>query len=294
MKIVNVIGGLGNQMFQGALALALSKKGEEVKLDTSHFLGYGLHNGFELTNVFQDYPICLADKAELKRVTRFIPNYRWSRIIRKVLRKRKTEFIQPYQRSYIFEPEVFEIKGDCYLEGYWMSPCYFDECRDAVLRAYSFRPFDTSDNKEYEKMLSDYNSVTIHIRRGDYVGAESFKNICTLTYYRNAIEEVKRVIANPVFFIFSNDQQWCKENLKQEFDGSEVHFVTNNRGPESYRDMQLMTLARCNILANSSFSWWGAYLNQREDHIVFCPNKWVNNLEHKDHYVDDWIKIPIK
>jgi len=294
MKIVNIIGGLGNQMFQGAFAIALLFRGEETKLDTSHFDGYGLHNGFELTNVFPNYPIGLADKTDLKRVTRFIPNYRWSRIVRKVLPKLKTEFLQPYYRAYIFEPEVLGIKGDCYLEGYWMSPLYFKDCRDAIMHAYSFKPFETEQNMAYERQLLADNSVTIHIRRGDYVGAESFKDICTLTYYRNAIVESKKVTENPVFYIFSNDQQWCMDNLKQEFGNSEVHFVTNNKGMESYRDMQLMTLARCNIVANSSFSWWGAYLNKRTDHIVFCPNKWVNGMEHKDHYVDGWIKLDTK
>lgn len=81
------------------------------------------------------------------------------------------------------------------------------------------------------------------------------------------------------------------QNLQDLLDKAEVHFVTNNKGNESYRDMQLMSLARCNILANSSFSWWGAYLNSRKDKIVYVPKKWVNNLDDKDAYADEWIKI---
>ena len=84
------------------------------------------------------------------------------------------------------------------------------------------------------------------------------------------------------------------EKLKGEFGEAEVFFVSHNKGTESYRDMQLMSIARCTILANSSFSWWGAYLNQREDHITLCPNKWHNTMDYNDHYVDGWIKIEIQ
>ena len=125
------------------------------------------------------------------------------------------------------------------------------------------------------------------------MGSANLGGICTLDYYRKAIYEARKVIPNPVFFVFSNDHKWCLENLKKEIGDSDVYFVAHNRGTESYRDMQLMSIARCNILANSSFSWWGAYLNQREDHITFCPSKWHNTLEHKDHFVKGWIKINI-
>lgn len=295
MKIVNVIGGLGNQMFQCAFAIAIKEThiSEEVELDISHFHGYGLHNGYEVSRVFPNYPITIAEKSELKKLTRYIPNYKWSRLFRRILPTKRTEYLQLYQRAYIYEPNALQTEGDGYFEGYWMSPKYFDFCRDKVIHAFSFKPFDTPQNKEYEKLLSLDSSITIHIRRGDYVGAKSFKDICTLAYYHNAIAEAKKYVSNPVFFVFSNDQPWCKENFKKEFEGAEVHFVTNNKGMESYRDMQLMTLARCNIVANSSFSWWGAYLNMRHDQLVFCPSKWVNHLEHQDHYVETWHKINI-
>ncbi len=295
MKIVNIIGGLGNQMFQCAFAIALKEKHplDDVKLDISHFNGYGLHNGYEISSVFSNYPLPIAEKNDIKKLSYYIPKYKSSRIMRRILPYRKSEFVQPYQHAYIYNPNALTNEGDMYYEGYWMSPLYFEACKDSIVKAFSFKPFDTEVNLEYEKLLHEGYSVTIHIRRGDYVGAENFKDICTLAYYRNAIMEVKKYIETPVFFVFSNDQQWCTDNLKDEFGDSIVYFVSNNRGKESYRDMQLMSLARCNILANSSFSWWGAYLNQRKDHLVFCPCKWVNNLEHKDHYIDSWHKVEI-
>ena len=105
------------------------------------------------------------------------------------------------------------------------------------------------------------------------------------------IIEAKKTISSPVFFVFSNDIPWCMENLSDLFDKFQVHYVDNNKGKESYRDMHLMSLGRCNILANSSFSWWAAYLNRREDKIVYVPHKWVNNFDDSDAFVDEWIII---
>ena len=304
MKIVNIIGGLGNQMFQYAFAVALKTKypDEDVFVDTQHYKNAFVkvfhgndfyHNGYEIDKLFYNASIREAGAWDLMKVSVYIPNYVLARVVRRLLPKRKTEFVAE-QQPYIYIPEALNVEGNCYYDGYWMSPKYFDEYRSDVLKEFSFPPFITSKNKTFEQLLNKDNSVTIHVRRGDYVGASTLGGICTLEYYRNAINEVRKIINNPVFFVFSNDQEWCLENLKEEFGDAEVHFVNNNRGTESYRDMQLMSLARCTILANSSFSWWGAYLNQRTDHITFCPNKWHNQMEYEDHYVDGWIKVDIR
>lgn len=301
MKIVNIIGGLGNQMFQYAFAIALKRQhpDEEVKIDTILYRAPLIkkikgnnfyHNGYEIQSVFPYALLPQASFLDLIRVSYYIPNYILYKAARKVLPYRKSEFIQTYKDAYIFDPSILNSNAS-YFEGYWMSPSYFDFCRDEMLKVFCFSEFDTEDNQKLASLLASDNSVTIHIRRGDYVGAESFKDICTLSYYRNAIAEARKQIETPVFFVFSNDQEWCKENLKDEFGDSDVYYVANNKGQESYRDMQLMSLARCNILSNSSFSWWGAYLNQRDNHVVLCPKKWVNNLECEDLLLNEWIKI---
>lgn len=301
MKIVNVIGGLGNQMFQYAFAVALKARypDEDVYVDTQHYKNAFIkvyhgnnfyHNGYEVDKVFPNASIKPAGAWDLMKVSFYIPNQILARAVRRFLPKRKTEFVAD-QEPYTFLPEALEVKDDCYYDGYWMSPFYFDKYRDRIVKELEFKPFTTKENKEYERLLREENSVTIHIRRGDYVGSGNLGGICTLDYYRKAIKEARKLITHPVFFVFSNDQEWCIENLKEEFGDAKVYFVTNNKGAESYRDMQLMSIARCTILANSSFSWWGAYLNQREDHITFCPSKWHNRYEHKDHYVQGWIKI---
>jgi hypothetical protein len=304
MKIVNIIGGLGNQMFQYAFAVALKCKDpeEKVYVDTQHYKNAFIkeyhgndfyHNGYEVDEVFPNASIKPASAWDLMKVSYYIPNQVLARAVRRLLPKRKTEFVAD-QQPYVFIPGALNEVGDCYFDGYWMSPLYFDDYRNEIIKEFEFRPFDTKENLELQPLLLKDNSITIHIRRGDYVGSKTLGGICTLNYYRNAINEAKKVIDNPVFFVFSNDQKWCIENLKDEFGQCEVHFVSNNKGSESFRDMQLMSIARCNILANSSFSWWGAYLNQRNDHITFCPNKWHNTMEYKDHYVKDWIKIDIQ
>ena len=303
MKIVNVIGGLGNQMFQYAFAVALKNINpqEEVFVDIQHYKNAFIkkyhgnnfyHNGYEINKVFPSATIKSAGAWDLMKVSYYIPNQILARAVRRLFPKRKSEFVAD-QQPYIFIPEALSVNGDCYYDGYWMSPLYFNDFRNEIIKEFEFRPFDTKENIELAPLLLRDNSVTIHIRRGDYVGSNTLGGICTLNYYRNAIQEARKIISNPVFFIFSNDSQWCIENLKDEFGNCEVHFISHNKGKESYRDMQLMTMARCTILANSSFSWWGAYLNQRKDHLTYCPNKWHNTMEYKDHYVNGWIKIPI-
>lgn len=304
MKIVNIIGGLGNQMFQYAFAVALKARYplEEIYIDTQHYKNAFIkvyhgnnfyHNGYEIDKVFPNASIKSAQAWELIKVSVYMPNQIIARAMRRLLPKRKTEFIAD-QQPYMFLPEVFAINGDCYFDGYWMSPHYFDKYRDEILEEFSFRPFDTGKNLSLEEMLKMDNSITIHIRRGDYVGSSTLGGICTLEYYRNAISKARSIINNPVFFVFSNDQEWCMENMRNQFNDADVHFINHNQGTESYRDMQLMSIARCNILANSSFSWWGAYLNQRTDHVTLCPEKWHNTMLHENLYCDNWIKIGIQ
>lgn len=301
MKIVNIIGGLGNQMFQYAFALALQEKWkEEVKIDThhynyvfsKHFHGNNFyHNGFEINNIFPSAGLKKASVWDILKVSYYIPNFALSRIARKLLPKRRYEFIQDSKDSYVFDNRVFSQNRYKYYEGYWMSAHFLFPYRDTIREAYKFNPFTCAQNKKYEILLLKENSVTIHVRRGDYLNSTNMQNICTLDYYRKAIKLIKKEIDNPTFFIFSNEIDWCKENFKDDFEDVEVHFVTNNKGSESYRDMQLMSLARCNILANSSFSWWGAFLNERANQIVIAPSKWINNMNAEEIYHEEWIKL---
>ena len=300
MKIVNIIGGLGNQMFQYAFAVTLQEKWkDEVKIDTHHyhyifsktFHGNNFyHNGFEINKIFPNAKLEVASPWDILKVSYYMPNFKISRVVRKLMPVRKSEYIQPAKQAYSFAPEALQSEAG-YFEGYWMAYKYFESYREKIQEIYSFPLFTTEENKSYTNIMSNGNSVTIHVRRGDYVKLGAFANICTLDYYRKAIAIARQHIDQPEFFVFSNDQEWCVENLKDAFGDATVHFVNNNRGSESYRDMQLMSMARCNIMANSSFSWWGAFLNAREDQIVIAPHKWMNDRDCSNIYSDDWIKI---
>ncbi len=303
MKIVNVIGGLGNQMFQCAFAIALKEIfNEDVYIDIHHyknpypktFRGNNFfHNGYEVSKLFRNFDLPIASPAQVMKYSYYIPNYYISRIARRLLPIRNTEYVQSYMEAYNYRRDDSIFQDKKYFEGYWMTPLYFNAYRNIIIEKFRFKSFDTIENILIEQKLKSSNSITVHIRRGDYVGSSSFGGICTLTYYRNAIREARKFIQNPEFYIFSNDQDWCLNHLGDVFSDSLVHFITHNKGINSYRDMQLMMLARCNILANSSFSWWGAYLNQRDDQLVFCPNKWHNQFDCSKIYVDSWIKIDI-
>lgn len=301
MKIVNVIGGLGNQMFQCAFAIALREvgHGEEVYIDTHHYKhpypkvyrgNNFYHNGFEVLDIFKHTGLRIAKPSQVRKVSYYIPNYFLSRVARKFLPVKRTEYIQSYKDAYKATTSALTSDKQ-YFEGYWLSPANFNFCRDKIIDSFQFEPFSTQKNREFAELLKNDNSTTIHIRRGDYLNGSIVQGICTIEYYRKAIVQVRKQIKEPVFFVFSNDPKWCVENLKSEFGDSPVYFVDNNTGKESYRDMQLMSLARCNILANSSFSWWGAFLNPRTNQIVYVPKKWVNNIDDKDAYVESWIKI---
>lgn len=165
----------------------------------------------------------------------------------------------------------WKIKYFC---GCWYETEYIKENKEDLIREFQFPKIIDKNNLEIAKKIQETESVSIHVRRGDYQSSSLFGNVCTLEYYNEAIKYIKTKIKDPVFYIFSNDIEWCKKNLKIE---EEHYYITwNNKKENNFRDMQLMTLCKHNIIANSSFSWWGALLNRNSDQVVIYPEKWVN------------------
>jgi hypothetical protein len=140
------------------------------------------------------------------------------------------------------------------------------------------------------KILST-NSVSIHIRCGDYLSPKYisiYGGICTIEYYKRAISYILQTVDNPVFFIFSDDIEWTKDNITI----NNAIFVSNNKGINSFLDMYLMSICKHNIIANSSFSWWGAYLNKNKNKKVIMPNRWFNSkLPDPNVFDSKWIKL---
>lgn len=290
MKIVNIIGGLGNQMFQYAFAKALQCKypGEQILVDISHFHYYNQHAGFQINRIFKNANITIATPKQLMRVTWYCPHYKVSRILRKILPERGKEYIET--KDYVFNPGVFEIKKDCYFEGYWQSPLYFNEFSGEIKKMFTF-PVPQGKNKDLEGRMLSEDSVAIHIRRGDYLNAGSFMGICGIDYYVRAIEYIRQKIKHPVLYIFSNDIGWCVQNITPLARGLSVYYISHNTGCDSFWDLFLMSKCKSMILANSSFSWWAAYLNVEEASIIISPEKWVNRDYDQDVFLKQWIKL---
>ncbi len=182
-------------------------------------------------------------------------------------------------------------KGLNFYYGGWHSDLYFQSEKKQIIKKYNFvdAHLNTTNTKILD-LINKTNSISFHIRRGDFMNNSNinlFGNICNAEYYKKAKAEIEQKIKDPHYFIFSNDMDWVKSNL--EF--STVTYVEGNIGQNSWIDLFLMTKCKNNIIANSSFSWWGAWLNSNNDKIVVCPNKFSNNDINSDVYPINWLKI---
>ena len=289
MKIVNLLGGLGNQMFEYAMYMALKKShpNEKVLCSTRCFRGYGLHNGLEISRIF-GVDIDEASWWQLCKLAYPFFNYKMWQVMLHFLPKRKSMTSGTTQIKFNFS----EVTRDdsVFYDGYWQNEGFFRHIREDVLASYSFPILNDERNIKLAEKLTVRNSVSIHIRRGDYL-----KNpiwcVCTPEYYKKSIEYIKSKDNIDLFCVFSDDIQWCKENLQEMAGNVEMAFVDWNIGQQSFCDMHLMTYCKHNIIANSSFSWWGAWLGQREGKIVVAPKVWCNKTIVNDPICDSWIRV---
>lgn len=289
MKIVKILGGLGNQMFQYALFLALRERfpDDEVKVDLSCFRGYPLHNGYEVDGVFSlDSP--KATWRDVARVAYPYPNYRCWQAGKYVLPRRRTMCVEA--SDFAIDPSVLSAEGDRYFDGYWQHEEYFAEYSDTIRNIFHFTNATDQRTIEVIDKVSATHSVSLHIRRGDYVNHPLFKGICTPDYYRKAIGVLQESVAPELYCIFSNDVAWCKENIDPLLPAEQRIYVDWNKGAQSYVDMQIMSHCKHNVIANSSFSWWGAWLNRNPEKFVVAPRQWMN-ADICDPIPDTWTRI---
>jgi hypothetical protein len=292
MIISRVIGGLGNQMFQYAHGRALSIALDVPhRLDISGFEGNSRHNGFELDQVF-DLDIRTADESDLRMVL----GMRAPEFVRRVLLRNR--FAKFRGRHLVVEPQlnywpqIMRIPEDSYLIGYWQTEKYFSHAVDSVCADFAFtRPLHGL-NAEAAATIGSVPSVSLHVRRGDMANNRSalaIHGLCTLDYYSRAVEYIAAHVERPQFFIFSDDSSWVREHLHIDHP---CHYVQHNVGAESYNDMRLMSMCRHHIIANSSFSWWGAWLNRRADKVVVAPRRWFAiDLDSSDIVPAAWVRI---
>ncbi len=288
----SLIGGLGNQMFQYAAgrALALHRK-TDLRLDVSGFSNYQLHQGFELKRVFS----CPAELATAVEVRRLL-GWQSGALARRILAK--PAFAALRRPELVIEPHFnywtqFENAPDnAYLDGYWQSEKYFRGCEAEIRADFTFQPPLDESNAELAAEISSINAVSLHVRRGDYARNPktlAVHGLCSPEYYRAAIDYLAERIDSPCFFVFSDDIRWAQENLGLN---TPCRFVDHNQGEKSYVDMQLMSMCKHHIVANSSFSWWGAWLNSSSSKIVVAPRRWfANDTPTSDLVPATWVRL---
>jgi len=276
VKIVSIECGLGNQMFQYAFYLSLKQHLDNC---VYYLVAPNIsHNGYELEKVFN--------------IKNSKPKNLFIRAFKKIL-KRKID--KKYETNFgNYDPEfIFSNKVIAYYCGYWQTERYFQNIIDEVKKSFRFKdPKISIKNKLFLDKIKSFDSVSIHVRRGDYESHEGSKKLlggmCNLDYYKRAIEEINKYTSNkPYFVVFSDDILWAKNNLKL----SSSIYVDWNTGENSWQDMFLMTKCKHNIIANSTFSWWGAWLNSNPNQKVIYPQRWYNKLETRDIAPENWIKI---
>lgn len=281
MRLIKMTGGLGNQMFIYALYLNMKRLYPDTRIDLSDMMHYHAHHGYELHRVFRlpRTEFCINQK--LKKVLEFL-------FFNTVLeRKQDLTTLSAWTC-----PRRWPLT---YFKGFYQSERFFAEVSEEVRRTFRF-DLSLASEASMEmraRLAADPRAVGLHVRRGDYLEPKHFASVgcvCGLPYYRNAIAEITRRVGRPHFYVFSDDPAWARENLPLE----QATFIDWNRGKDSWQDMMLMSCCRHNIICNSTFSWWGAWLNPNADKVVVCPERWFENSETPYIYPPIWTKVPVK
>ena len=292
MILVQILGGLGNQMFQFAAAYALALRcGVPCKVDLRDF-GPNNPRRYELDR-FVGAPQA-ATPDELPQ-----PPGRWrSRAIRLAARcglpsllRERGRFVESPISSY--DDRFAALKDPVYLSGYYQSERYFQEAADEIRHIYTFRETPSGKNAALIARIVAGNSVSVHVRRGDYVSdpkTNRYHGTCEADYYARAVGLIASKVREPEFFVFSDDPDWAEANLT--FPGPST-FVAHNTGDAASEDMRLMSICGHHVIANSSFSWWGAWLNPSAGKIVVAPQRWFRGGAHdtRDLIPSSWVRL---
>lgn len=294
MLISNLIGGLGNQMFQYACGLACAQdSGQQLKVSLDQFETYTLHQGAELVRVFEA-PLQLATQDDLNALL----GWQARPLMRRLLGRPGWRALA--KSSFVTEPSLTywdglaeRIRRPCYLHGYWQSERYFAHHADLVRRHFRFRLAMSSTNQGIAERIANGNSISLHVRRGDY--ASNAKNLrvhglCSMQYYAAALDHLLARVPSATIYAFSDDPDWVRAEFQSRLPRLEV--IAHNKGADSFNDMRLMSLCQHHIIANSSFSWWGAWLNPSPEKIVIAPAQWfANGRDASDLVPKQWLRM---
>ncbi len=292
MIIVKLMGGIGNQMFQYALGRHLSiLNNTSLKLDVSGF-AFDRKRSYSLSafNILEDFAttkdICLMKHRSI--IFRILEKLSYNRLARKHIKEKKLGF----------EKHILNLHEPIYLDGYWQSEKYFTSIEDIIRKDYTLRKQLSSSSENIGEQILNTNSVSMHIRRGDYFSSARCRRIhgvCNTNYYYSSINYIKQNVGNPFIYIFSDDPDWVKENIRIDIPHMLVSHQSNSI-ENDFEDIVLMSRCKHNILSNSSYSWWGAWLNTYSGKIVVSPDRWFaisNYREAKDIIPEGWVKMQV-
>jgi hypothetical protein len=288
MFYVTLMGGLGNQLFQYAFGRALSlRSGLELRLSLAFLNDRAPRKGYTPRRYELDAFSIAAPTTEREAGALFRPGV----LHRIEKRLRPGTRISP--RGLGFDPLLLEAVDGAIYEGYFQSERYFADCRPILLHELSPRRPLSPDSEDIARRIDETESVAVHVRRGDYVSNPAVNaafGLCGLEYYREALDAMAGRLARPVFFFFSDDMEWVKNNLSTN---AECHYVDHNRREAAWEDLVLMSRCRNNIVANSTFSWWGAWLNDHPDRMVIAPDPWFASGDVGDNIIPSgWKRLP--
>lgn len=292
LVVIQLQGGLGNQMFQYAASKALSLKNRDsLLLDVSFIEEHSQTNeSFTAREYALDIFTNIQEEiVSLKNLNKFRrENVKWKDFsgikYPKIFR----------ERSLSFDPSFFSLRPPVLLQGYFQSENYFKDFEKDIRNSFSFQKLQAEDdNIPVLEEIKNSCSVSVHIRRTDYLkpAINKVHGVCSLEYYQQAIEIMKNKNSNARFFFFADDKDWVCDRFR----GTNMVSVQNNSGKDSWKDMYLMSQCKHHIVANSSFSWWGAWLNKHKEKIVICPEKWIKNDDElifsNSIIPKDWIRV---
>jgi len=299
MIIIQLLGGLGNQMFQYALGRQLAVlNNSELKFDITGFARdplrkYSLSCFSLQENIASDAEIIQIKYGHRSQVLARVSDF-LNRGLRRIIGRKpiKTSSYLIEEQIFCFDSKILKQRNQLYLEGYWQAHGYFSGIRKILQKEFSLRNDPTIANIQLLEQIKSCNAVSLHVRRGDYFndpGTSRLYACCTSDYYKTAVNRIKGMLENPTFFIFSDEPDWAETGLNLD-----NKVIVRANGPENaHEDLRLMQNCRHHIIANSSFSWWGAWLNESPDKIVIAPRAWINlaNTDTRDLIPESWIRL---
>lgn len=289
--ISKLAGGLGNQMFQYACGYAVARRLQATLLLDTTFLKLKPDNAnYTLRDFELDVFRLRADLASSELTAPYISNQR--SLLQRVMRKLKGPPAGYFKEdSKLYHSGIELLSSPVYLDGYWQNEKYFNAYRHDILTLFEPGESPSGMNEQLAREIRDVHAICVHVRRGDYVSnpsAHQLHGTCSPQYYAQAAQLLVEKISDPVFYVFSDDIHWVQNHI--QFPGT-TRYIGHNTGKSSHWDLYLMKLGKAHIIANSSFSWWGAWLCENPGQLVVAPSHWFQGIDEYEITPAAWMLV---